>query len=239
MVFCLWSMGFSDIREANRAFLSSDYRGAAELYRTAVENGEEDADLFYNLATAYLYMGEYGNAILWYRRSELLTGWSDDIERNIRFAVEGLEEQGAVIADDDSLIYNFVRRYYSPYIPLMYIVLINLLFFILILKRFSLIRRDMKPVVNILIILNLLFTLYLGVRIYYIHIQERGVIVVKSLDVKEGPSDAYRTISQIGEGTTVRIRERYGDFLFIELEGKKLRGWIPALSAGVLKVSRL
>lgn len=239
MLSCLWSMGFSDISEANRAFLLSDYRGAVERYRTVVEKGEEDADLFYNLATAYLYMGEYGNAILWYRRAELLTGRSEDIERNIRFAVEGLEEQGTVVADDDSLIYNLVRRYYNPYISLVYIVLINLLFFILILRRFSFIRRDVKPVVNILIILNLLLTLYLGLRIYYIHIQERGVIIVKSSDVKEGPSDAYRTISQIGEGTTVRIRERYGDFLLIELQGKNLRGWIPVLSAGLLKVSRL
>ncbi len=239
ILFCFWSMGFVDISEANKAILSSDYRGAIEKYRSIVEKGVEDKDLYYNLATSYLYMGEYGSAIFWYKKSELLSGSSDDISRNMRFAIQGLEEQGIVIPSDDSLIYKFILKIYSPYLTIIYIVLVNLLFIILILKRFSLIKRDMKVFTNILILLVFLFSVYSGLRIFYVHVQKRGVIIVKSVEVKEGPSDAYKTVSQLSEGMRIRVKEKYGEFLLIEIPQKNLRGWIPENSAGILKVSKI
>lgn len=239
IVFCVWLCSFVDMSEPNRLFLSSDYKGAIQKYRDIVDRGIEDPDLFFNLGTSYLYAGEYGNAIYWYYKTMLLRGINEDIDKNFRLAVKGLEEKGIVYSGGDSIFYDIVVKYYHPAISIIFVILINLLFFILILKRFLLIKRDVKVFIFVLSILVFLFALFIGTRVIFVHIQERGIIISGPLDIKEGPSDVYKTLSQINEGTMVRIREKYGDFLLIELPDSRIKGWVLSEQVGILKTDRL
>ena len=238
-VLTLWSYGFVDISDANKSFLSSDYRGAIDKYRAIIEQNVEDADLYYNLATAYLYAGEYGNAIFWYYRSMMLNGTSQDIERNMKIAVQSLAEEGIVAQGSDSIIFEILLKYYNPYIGLAFILLLNLLFFILILKRFLKIKRDIRGLIMTLTIIVVILGIVAGLRVVYMHLQERGIVLERSVDVKEGPSEAYKTLSQLNEGMMVRVRERYDQFLFVEIIGRNIKGWVPSSKIGTLKVSRL
>lgn len=239
VIICFFLSGYSDISEGNRLFLSSDYKGAVEKYREVSEKGVEDPDLFYNLATAYLYSGEYGKAIFWYYRAMILKGGSEDIDKNIKLAFKELEEQGIISRTNESFLYEFVIRYYNPIFAIIFIVLLDLLFFILILKKFSLIKRDMRIFIILLSLIIALLAVLISVRIYMLNLQTRGIVISKSVDIKEGPSDAYKTISRINEGTMVKINERYQEFMLIEIPGGKTKGWILARDVGLLKAGKL
>ncbi|MGC8928157.1 MAG: hypothetical protein ACP5QK_09580 [Myxococcota bacterium] len=235
----LWLCGFADMSEGNRLFLSSDYKGAIQKYREIADRGVEDANLFFNLGTSYLYSGEYGNAIYWYYRTMLLNGISEDIKRNIRLAVEGLEEEGIVYSGADSILFDYIVKYYHPALSVVFIILINLLFFILILKRFLLIKRGMKALISVLSLLVIILTLFVGLRFTFVHLQTRGIIIVKTADIKEGPSEVYKTLSQINEGMMVRVKERYQDFLLIEVPDSKRKGWVLSEQVGILRTDKL
>lgn len=239
MLFVLISYGFADISDANKSFLSSDYKGAIEKYLSIVKQNIEDQDLYYNLATAYLYSGEYGEAVYWYYNSMLLNGTSQDIERNLKVAVESLAEEGIVVQGSDSLIYEILLKYYSPYVTIVFIILLNLLFFILILRRFLKIKRGIRGLIISLVILVVVSGLISGLRIVYMHLQERGIVLERSIDLKEGPSESYKTLSQISEGMMVRVKDQYDQFLLIEVPGRNLRGWVLATKIGILKANRL
>ncbi len=239
IIICFYLSGFSDISEGNRLFLSSDYKGAVEKYKEVSGKGVEDPDLYYNLATAYLYSGEYGKAIFWYYRAMMLKGSSEDIDKNIKLAFKELEEQGSIVRTNESFLYEFVIRYYNPIFSVIFVVLLNLLFLILILRKFSLIKRDMRFFIIVFSLIIVMLAALISMRIYMLNIQTRGIVLTKSVDIKEGPSDAYKTISQINEGTMVKINEKYQEFMLIEIPGGKTKGWILARDVGLLKAGKL
>lgn len=239
-LFCtLVFYGYADMSGANNLFLSSDYKGAINKYLELISKGEEDADLFFNLATSYLYNGEYGNAIYWYYRTMILEGKRVDTERNLKAAIRGLEEQGIASGVPDSILYEFLIKYYHPSITIVFIVLVNVVFFILILKRVMNIKGGVNAFLIIASILTLVLGIYVGARLYFVNIQERGVVISKGADLKEGPADVYRTVTKVDEGSFVRIRESYGEFLLVELINRNVKGWVNKKDIGILQAGRL
>lgn len=231
--------GYIDISEANKLFLSSDYKGAIAKYNEVVKTAVDDPDLFFNLGTAYLYSGEYGKAIYWYYRTMLLTGTSEDIEKNLKIAYKGLEEEGIVFGGSDSILFDLLSRYYHPIITIILIILVNILFFILILRRFLPIRGNVKIFINILVIFVILLSTFVSLRIYLFYFQTRGIVIEKSIEVKEGPSDAYKTLNKIDEGSIVRILEKYDNYLRIKSADGKVKGWVILDNIGLLRMGRL
>ncbi|MCX7958150.1 MAG: hypothetical protein N3B13_03815 [Deltaproteobacteria bacterium] len=231
--------GFTDISEGNKLFLASDYKGAAARYSEIVKKDIEDANLFFNLATSYLYSGEYGKAVYWYYRTLLLEGAREDTIRNLKMAYRGLEEDGIAAAETDSVIYDFLLKYFHPVLSVIFIVLINLMFFILILRKFLPIKRGVNIFFFFLSAIVIFLAIVISLRIYFVHFQSRGIVIVKSAEVKEGPSEAYKTIYRADEGSMVRITETYQNFFRIEASGGKIRGWVESDNIGLLKAGKL
>ena len=82
---------------AAEAFARSDWTTAIENYRVLVERGAVDADLFYNLGTAYAQAGQSGRATWMLLRARRLAPRSKEIKANLEvIAPEGLNSQMAV-----------------------------------------------------------------------------------------------------------------------------------------------
>jgi len=239
LVSILFLSAYTDISDGNKLFLSSDYKGAASKYSEIAEKGVEDPVLFYNLATSYLYAGEYGKAVYWYYRTMIIEGALDDTLKNLKMAYRGLEEQGVANSGPDSLIYDFIIRFHHPLIPLIFVILVNILFFILILGKFLPIKTGVKSLLVVLSVIVAVLAVFISARIYFFHFQTRGIVISKSVEVKEGPSDAYKTIFKVDEGSMVNITDRYQDFYQIERSGVKVRGWVSSRDIGILKAGKL
>ena len=74
------------IEAGAKAYNESDFERAIDEWRTCVDNGMEDADLFYNLGNAYFRSGKLGFSIYYYKMALRLRATDDDIMHNLKFA---------------------------------------------------------------------------------------------------------------------------------------------------------
>ena len=71
---------------ANQLYEAGQYAQAAQAYQQLVNQGYGDGALFYNLGNAHFKQGDYGRAILNYRRAQQLAPRDPDIETNLALA---------------------------------------------------------------------------------------------------------------------------------------------------------
>ena len=64
------------IEAGAKAYNEGDFDRAVDEWRTCVDNGMEDADLYYNLANAYFRNGKLGFSIFYYSRKFINSSYS-------------------------------------------------------------------------------------------------------------------------------------------------------------------
>jgi tetratricopeptide (TPR) repeat protein len=77
----------SDLSEGDSAQSERLFRKALVRYTFIVEQGKvKNSKLFYNIGNTYFRLRDFGRAILWYRRADLLDRGNGDIIRNLDVA---------------------------------------------------------------------------------------------------------------------------------------------------------
>ena len=89
--------------EANVAASQGDYSSAVAGYRTLVDAGVRDPDVFFNLGTAFAQSGDYPRAILNYERALELRPNDDQTQKNLRNAERRLEEGRAEVEGEATI----------------------------------------------------------------------------------------------------------------------------------------
>jgi tetratricopeptide (TPR) repeat protein len=74
------------LRDSNPDTAALKFKQSLEAYERLLAAGVVNADLFYNIANAYARLGDWGDAVLHYRRAARLTPRDADIAHNLRFA---------------------------------------------------------------------------------------------------------------------------------------------------------
>ncbi len=73
-------------REAGRAYSEARYSEAVELYHRLIDEGYDDATIYYNLGNAYFKQGALGESILSFERAYRLEPSDPDIIQNLNVA---------------------------------------------------------------------------------------------------------------------------------------------------------
>ena len=76
----------SDVVQGNLAYQNADYRKAAALYGSALEQGIDNGHVYYNLGNAHYRLGQYGLAIANYRRALRQLPSDPDVLANLSLA---------------------------------------------------------------------------------------------------------------------------------------------------------
>ena len=63
-----------ELTSAEQAYRGGDYAKGAEQYQTVLSRGLASGEIYYNLGNCYYKLGQYGRAILNYKRAERLLG---------------------------------------------------------------------------------------------------------------------------------------------------------------------
>ena len=91
------------IETGTKAYNENDFERAIDEWRTCVDEGVINADLYYNLGNAYYRSGKLGFAIFYYKSALRLHPSDDDIQHNLNFAQtktrdkEGDEEENPIL----------------------------------------------------------------------------------------------------------------------------------------------
>ncbi|AKF07192.1 tetratricopeptide repeat protein [Sandaracinus amylolyticus] len=133
-------------RAGNEAYFRGAYDDAAERYEELVELGVRDADVFYNLGTAYAREGRHGRAIAAYERALRVRPSDSEASRALQHARDALasrradREGEATMASDDGLAHAVFGRLSRDALAGAVLVLDALFFAVL--AAFLFVRRE-------------------------------------------------------------------------------------------------
>lgn len=229
----------TDIFElANVAATRGDHEGAIESYRTLIDAGVHDPDVYFNLATVYAQSGDYARAILSYERALTLRPNDGKTLEGVRAAERALEEARAeaegeaTIQRSDSISDALYGSFTEDGLAIGLLV-VNLLFFVALGWAFA--GRQRNRWLAMLLatsgFLLLFCALGLGVKAGLLRDGPRAVVLDDRVILREGPDPRARPRGLARAGDRGQIVARDRDFAKLRVVGR-VEGWAPASAVG-------
>ena len=221
--------GPAEFKNANEAFLGGQYDQAIEGYGALLAAGVNSPDVHYNLGTAYLASGRRGMAVLHLERALALDARDDDARANLDYATRSLQDEPAFMPGLKTPIEDFLRA--MPFSPVLAFALAAwaLTFALLLARRFFLagsVRRSLSvALASAAVAAAITCTLAAGgvwVREY-----RPRCVVLSGAELKEGPSESFKSVVTLREGVTAGLRDREGAWVRLVLPSG-VAGWVRA-----------
>lgn len=123
------AFGMTTLEKADSAYNAGNFRLAASLYSSVLDQKGATSELYYNLGNANYRLGNHGKAIIAYERALRLNPANDDARANLEFVnsqLKGLPEDGS------SFISNIHRNVMSATTPDTWGIIAFILFLLLL-----------------------------------------------------------------------------------------------------------
>jgi len=216
------------LMQASRAYKQGSYAEAVTHYESIISCGVRSGSLYYNLGNAYMRAGQSGLALLNYRRAQLRIPRNDDLHANIQYALtqsrDSIECRGYVGALQD-ICFWYSRMSATEIIWTA--IMLNALFWLLLLARFFYRREGLSIVLGIVLFLTIIFGVSASVKHYTVVYAPRGVVVAPEILVRSGTSLNDTVLFKLHEAAEfIWEEERDGCVLISLCDGKK--GWVQA-----------
>lgn len=231
----------ADVFEAgNVAASQGDYQIAITNYRTLVEAGVHDPDVYFNLATSYAQSGDYPRAILNFERALVLRPGDPQTEQNLHAAERALEERRAESEGEAT-----IHRISSPAEAVYGELAEDTLAYALIAANFILFgclawvwvaRRRGRWLYALLIASGLCFVfsaIGLGQKAGMFRDGPRAVALEDRVPLREGPYAQAQIRAEARGGDRAVVLDRDADFLKLRV-ANGLEGWAPASAVGLV-----
>ena len=76
------------VARANDFYLNKKYQQAIDIYENLISQGAKNGYLYYNLGNAHFRLNHLGAAIFNYSRAKKLVPRFEDLEANLRYAIQ-------------------------------------------------------------------------------------------------------------------------------------------------------
>lgn len=215
--------------QASAAYMAGDPTTAISLYESLIVAGVRDSTIYFNLGTAHYTVQNFGQAVLNFRRAQLLTPRDPDLTTNLaRVRAQRLDIQGDETALVDTLAALTASLFTLNEVGWIVLV-VWLIFFVLIIA--SLLRPRLRDGLRIpLVIFGIVVLAALmlfGSRLYINSARPAAVAVAEVVTVMSGPGEDYLPIDELHSGAEMRLLELRGEWLrFVLPDGRQ--GWAQA-----------
>lgn len=225
---------------ANVAASRGDYRSATAGYRTLIEAGVRDPDVYFNLATVHAQAGEYPRAILNYERALTLRPNEDKIHENLRNAEKTLEEsraeaEGEAMLQRSDSISDALYGSFTEDALAYALLLANLCFFGCLGWAWT-VRRRSPWLLGLSIAAGVILAssaFGLGVKAGMLRDGPRAVALDDRVALRDGPDRLARVRGEARGGDRAQVIGVDGDYVKLRVVGG-VEGWTPASSVGVI-----
>ncbi len=230
----------SGIENGAKAYNEGDFERAVDEWRTCVDNGTENADLYYNLANAYFRNGKLGFAIYYYKSALRLDPSNDDILHNLKYAQAMTRDKVEEDGEENPLLAGLFKAHHALSLRTQMWTLLGLFWAIALLaiaRRISRSSKAKNVLIGTMFALSSLFCIIAmsaGYKIFIAETDIEGVVTAKDADVTSAPNDRSQTLNTLSEGTTFEILSEQDNFAEIRL-GEKIRGFVKKSDIGIVK----
>lgn len=210
--------------QGNALYSSGDYRGAIEAYRLALE-GADHPYLRYNLADAYFKDGQIGLAVVQLRRARALAPRDPDIAHNLEFIRSYRVDKASAHPGPLEQALSDAFNYFSSR-EAMFLAGLCFLLASLLASAYLITGRRWAPYLAVPAVLGFFYFAIVAQSWRAERASSPAVVTAKETSALSGPGADFKEILLLHDGTEVRIRERRGDHLLVQLPGG-IGGWVP------------
>ena len=228
------------IETGTKAYNEGDFERAIDEWRTCVDNGFENADLYYNLANAYFRNGKLGFAIYYYKSALRLNPSNDDILHNLKYAQTMTRDKVEEDGEENPLLSGLFKAHHALSLKTQMWTLLGLFWVMAIIAIARRISRNSKAknvLIGSLFVLSGIFCIIAmsaGYKIFVAETDIEGVVTAKDADVTSAPNEKSQTLNTLSEGTTFEVLSEQGNYAEIRL-GEKVRGFVKQSDIGIVK----
>lgn len=245
-VFCFTAYGFSaqadcaGIEAGTKAYNESDFERAIDEWRTCVDNGTVDADLFYNLGNAYFRNGNLGFSIFYYKKALRLRANDDDIIHNLKFAQAMTKDKVDEDEEENPILATLFKMHHALSLKAQLFVILAIAWIIALVcigRRLVVSEKGKNVCTGVVFALTAIFCVVGASAAYKVIVLETdvtGVVTAKDADVTSAPSDKSQTLNTLSEGTSFEVLDVQGNYASIRL-GEKVKGFVKLSEVGIIK----
>jgi len=228
------------IDAGTKAYSENNFERAIDEWRTCVDNGTQDADLYYNLGNAYFRNGNLGFSIFYYKQALRLRADDADIQHNLKYA-QAMTKDKVEEDEEENPILSFLFRAHHALSLQGQLVVLLVMFWIVaiifVIRRLVLKESAKNVCTGAVFGLSIIFCIIASSAAYKIIVLETettGVVTAKDADVTSAPSDKSQTLNTLSEGTSFEVLSVQGNFAEIRL-GEKVKGFVRLSEVGIVQ----
>ncbi|NNG00171.1 MAG: tetratricopeptide repeat protein [Desulfobacteraceae bacterium] len=215
------------------AYNAGDYQTAIELFTRIADGGVRNTKLYYNLGNAHLKQDDLGRAILWYERARRLKPGDPDLTFNYEYALSLTQDEKTETTSPLSRILFFWKYAYSKQSIQWAALVVNALFWIVLIAYVASGKRLFKRLGAPLLFLTLLLTATAAYNYYETARIRHGVILPEQVSVRSGFSDSATELFVLHAGTRVVVQKQSDTHFRVKYADDKI-GWIPLTDIGLI-----
>lgn len=218
--------------QANQQYSEGHFQEAIKSYESLVAAGQWSANLFYDLGNAWFRLGDFGQAILNYKRALALDPHHPEAAANL-----------ALVRDEAralELRRNTVERYLETGTPTQYSIAASIAFWCALLLAAHLFFSRRRS--TALVLLTIFSVVLLGGAVFALYSLETGsrgkalaIVTGKDIVARLATADNASSVLALPPGSEIKILSQRGDWLYAALPND-LRGWIPATGAQLVRM---
>lgn len=212
---------------ANADFEKGDLEQAELKYESLVENGLVSADLYFNLGTTQYRLEKPGEALLWFRRAQIIEPNAPEIPQNIEF----LKNKIGFLEFGDTGLGSLLRTLPSGIGKWLGSTLLWL-GAIAMISPFCL--PSLREKLSGYLVLGIVFLMFGYVSFRLDRYEETRVaphnfatVIASGAKALTAPSPASKAVIDLPPGSEVRIIQQTGQWRYVDIPGE-LRGWVRA-----------
>jgi tetratricopeptide (TPR) repeat protein len=206
---------------ANQLYETGQYLQSAQAYQQLVDQGYVDSSLYYNLGNAYFKAGDFGRAVLNFRRAEQLAPRDAD-QRGILETLTELTQEWITL---DELALAALTTW---------LVFALLVIVVTSTTKGGLLREILQYALVVTTLVLVLGIVGLASRMYVERVQPEAVVVASEVSVTSGPGQQYLTEFALHSGTEAKVIETRENWVRLAVSDGELQGWVPSSSVEVV-----
>ena len=222
----------NEVARANELYANNKYQQAADSYESLRGKGLNNGYLNYNLGNTYIRLGKTGPAILNYIRAQKLIPRDENLQANLKFAIQQTRDKISLPAPDTLSTLFFWTNDLNLGENIKLTLIINLIFWLSLTAWFYFRTGFLRLARNSFFFLLMLAFISIGVKLNLESTSKTGVVLAKTVAVKSGLDASNITLFELHEGALVNIIDERRDWFEVQLDPKQ-KGWVRKTSLGI------
>ena len=224
--------------KANEAYNTGNYPEAVSRYTEVLKNGEESAELYFNLGNAHYKLNHIAESIYNYEKALLLDPADKTIKNNLEFAQNMVIDDIKVVPK--SGLSNFLTSALSifsfngwAWIAIAGVVIFSVLFLLYYFSIASKWKRVFFTSAITAVVISFICLIFAFYLYNVAQSKEFAIVFAEEVPVRNEPNLRGNELFLLHEGTKVQILNTFQDWVQLELANGST-GWMDKSSIKVL-----